>query len=95
MRKIEKEMLAAVEQVKNYANGNTTVRVAKNEIRVYLHSNLIYKETAEGRFFTLAGWNTPTTRSRLNALGIDVRQKNFTAVYDGVEISSDEWVKVL
>lgn len=94
MRKIEKEMLAAVEQVKNYANGNTTVRVAENEIRVYLHSNLIYKETHEGRFFTLAGWNTPTTRSRLKALGIDVRQKNFAAVYDGAEISSNEWVRI-
>lgn len=95
MRKIENEMLYAVRSRKNWHSGNTEVRISDggNWCKVYLHGNLIYTHCLESgeRKFTLAGWNTPTTRSRLNALGVNVGQRNFTPYYNGEEISSYKW----
>ena len=78
MRKIEKEMLAAVCEHRNWNCGNTIVTCENNVVCVYLHGNLIYEDDMDERreSFTLAGWNTPTTRSRLRALGADICQKN-------------------
>jgi hypothetical protein len=78
MRVIEKQMIEAVKAGKNWLNGNTRVHhdpvVGGCEVEVYLHGNLIAKRFFRGEDkpgewkITLAGWNTPTTRSRLNAL---------------------------
>jgi hypothetical protein len=78
MRVIEKQMIEAIKAGKNWLNGNTRVRhdpvVGGCEVEVYLHGNLIAKRFFRGEDkpgewqITLAGWNTPTTRSRLNAL---------------------------
>ena len=40
------------------------------EMYLYLHGNLIanFNQIQKGLYFTLAGWNTPTTRERLNGL---------------------------
>ena len=40
------------------------------EMSLYLHGNLIanFNQIQKGLYFTLAGWNTPTTRERLNGL---------------------------
>ena len=40
------------------------------EMYLYLHGNLIanFNQIQKGLYFTLAGWNTPTTRDRLNGL---------------------------
>lgn len=45
--------------------------------QVYLHNSLIYQESLwpngqKRTMFSLCGWNTRTTRSRLNALGINI-----------------------
>ena len=90
MRKIEKAMCAAVKRMENLNCGNTKVVVVGGCLaHVYLHNNLIavVDNSLHGKF-TLAGWNTTTTRSMLNALGVGVCQRNHVAVYDGVEISS-------
>lgn len=74
MRKIEQEMLYAIRQKKNWQNGNTRVEHTEDgRTLVYLHSNLIAELTprefwASQLSITLAGWNTPTTRSRLTAI---------------------------
>lgn len=78
MRVIEKQMIEAIKAGKNWLSGNTRVRhdpvVGGCEVEVYLHGNLIAKrffrgEDKPGKWqVTLAGWNTPTTRSRLTAL---------------------------
>lgn len=104
MRKIEEAMCAAVKTRKNWQSGNTRVesRRAENggvEIFVYLHGNKICEvyENLSGcyeKYFSLAGWNTSTTRSRLHALGIGVSSKNFAPMYNGTEIDSYKWYKV-
>ena len=92
MRKIEEAMCAAVKERRDWKSGNTEVVNAYWCVNVYLHGNLIYREYLDGTVeFTLAGWNTVTTRSRLNALGIEVRQKNFNAIYNGEEINESKW----
>ena len=100
MRKIENGMCAAVEARFNWNCSNTQVQVNMNDnkVEVYLHGNLIYKKLEGVASFTLAGWNSNTTRSRLRALGVSVRCYDHTPQMkvDGewVDISSDEWYNV-
>jgi hypothetical protein len=70
MRKVEKQLIAAIEARKPFKRGNTYYDGAS---RVYLHGNLIASDEFDTGepcpwMFNLAGWNTVTTRSRLNAL---------------------------
>ena len=98
MRQIEKQMLAAVKERRNWRSGNTEVTVRTdiygcNHIEVRLHDNLIFKQNdaEDSAEFTLAGWNTPTTRSRLRALGIKVYQRDFSAYYNERFIYKTDW----
>ena len=95
MRQIEIEMLYAVCNRKNMNKSNTQVQVREDgSIWVRLHGNLIAHLAHRGDSglwqFTLAGWNTPTTRSRLRALGIDIRQRGGVPYYKGKPISIRE-----
>lgn len=71
MKKIDRW---TVETLKNgagvYSCDNTVVRIAPDGARIVeLFGNKIFYINARGvAFFTLAGWNTQTTRARLNAL---------------------------
>lgn len=94
MRKIEKAMCEAVQMRTNWSESNTIVEVFGDEVTVYLHGNAIYRVVDGVKYFTLAGWNTPTTRSRLHALGVPVTQKHFAPMYNGVEIDSTRWYNV-
>ena len=90
MRKVEEQMNYAIRHRKNWAGSNTTVRCFKEngittEMQVLLHGNLIaWFDTASNDFnISSAGWETVTTKSRLNAIleefasGTRVIQKNF------------------
>jgi hypothetical protein len=105
MRSIESKMLAAIRAGKSARLGNTVVQVipGTGAWRVYLHNNLIANGGSVGLSFTLAGWGTPTTRSRVNAL-LSVFAAGNARVYQraGVQqfsqggqsrdIGSSEWV---
>lgn len=74
MRKIEEKMLSALRSKKNFTSNNTFVEYNKYKdiSSVYLHGNWIYSfyhETGQ-EFFSMSRWETPTTKSRLRALGI-------------------------
>ena len=86
MRKIETQMNAAIANSTNWQSGNTSVHFNEEESIsiVRLHGNKI-AEIGEGfiRLFD-GGWQTNTTKSRLNAIleangadGDKVFQKNF------------------
>ena len=94
MRAIEKRMVAAVNSKHNLNESNTQVMQANGNTYVYLFENCIYKIINGKRFFTLCGWNTTTTRSRLAALGVNVTTKNGTPFWNGNPISSNVWYKV-
>lgn len=69
MRKIEQAMIKAIkDQRAGWQSGNTSVECALGACEVRLHGNSIARITEDAVCVTLAGWPTPTTRSRLNAI---------------------------
>ena len=70
MRKIETQMNNAIKSQKNWAGSNTTVITEDNESRVMLHGNHIatYNHTLKELELFDGGWQSVTTKSRLNAL---------------------------
>lgn len=96
MRQIEKQMLAAVKNGRNFKSSNTEVETQSNgNTYVYLFGNCIYKIVNGTPKFNLCGWNSATTRSRLNALGVNVTSKNGKPHYNGKPISANSgWIAV-
>ena len=94
MRKVEREMLRAIDARETKTLGNTFVRfdAEDNVSAVFLHGNHIADfwhplewKTGfmEPNLETLAQWPTPTTKSRLRALGVNVTQKAGVIAVDG------------
>ena len=87
MRLIEQQMNSAVRNKKNFSKANTMVRYDKDEnlSRVYLHGHNIadYDHSNGKAWISSCGWETNTTKSRLNAFldevayGVSVFQKNW------------------
>jgi hypothetical protein len=85
MRKIERQMNAAITNKVDWKSGNTEVNFIDGVSFVFLHGNKI-AEVGDNflRLFD-GGWQTTTTKSRLNAIlqehglpGECVFQKNWT-----------------
>lgn len=83
---------------------NTLVRTSVREdgaitTTVYLHGNLIAQKSGvlnENWGFKMCGWNTPTTRSRINAIASEFGQSGVCQskgkLYSaGKEINAVEW----
>ena len=87
MRLIEQQMNSAVRNKKNFSKANTMVRYdkAENLSSVYLHGHRIadYDHSKGKAWISSCGWETVTTKSRLNAFldevafGVFVFQKNW------------------
>ena len=75
MRKIEMEMNAAIRYRRNFSKANTSVRCFKTngittDVDVFLHGNHIASLDTATHKLTIkdGGWQSVTTKSRLNAL---------------------------
>ena len=88
MRVIEKNMNAAIRNGKDFRSGNTSVTHSINadgisEAIIKLHGNHIGTVTNDALLLFDGGWQSNTTKSRLNALlfefsyGMRVFQKNW------------------
>ena len=86
MRKIESQMCAAIHNNQDWSNANTRVIYSpiRNTSEVYLHNNLIAIVADDDMQIFDGGYQSNTTKSRLNALcsefcvdGECVYQKNF------------------
>ena len=86
MRKIEQQMCAAVQKNINWQSGNTSVHFNEESgvSVVRLHGNKIAEVSDNDMTIFDGGWQTVTTKSRLNALceefciaGEGVFQKDF------------------
>ena len=85
MRKVEMQMNTAIRYRRNWAGSNTMVRVSREVIEVFLHGNHIATYNYADKELALfdGGWQSNTTKSRLNALcyefatGYRVFQKNW------------------
>ena len=89
MRKVTEQIKKAFEQGESLKVGNTRT----DGTSVFLHGNEIIRRDISGIVFaTLAGWNTPTTRERVNGItGMSFHQVGFEACLDGQPISSTDW----
>ena len=99
MRKIEQQMVNAVNNRDTWKGGNTEVSWNVNDSegqlvgQVHLHGHLIaWLEQHDGDIVvipekkTFRDCPTATTRSRLVALGVDACIRNFEACIDGVPV---------
>ena len=93
MRKLEERMNNAIRNRRNFSNSNTSVQTCSffdndvycEESKVFLYGNHIATYDHVNKELTLfdGGWQTVTTKSRLNALcnefatGFSVFQKNW------------------
>ena len=84
MRKIESEMNAAIKSNTNWSSGNTQVVTNMGVSTVYLHGNKIAMVDDTSLTLFDGGYQSNTTKSRLNALcdefciaGEGVFQKDF------------------
>jgi hypothetical protein len=89
MRKVTERIKKAFEQGKALKIGSTRT----NGTSVFLHGNEIIRRDVSGLVFaTLAGWNTPTTRERVNGIaGMSFHQVNFEPCLDGEPINPNDW----
>jgi len=108
MRKVEEQMLRLMERrATGNAGSNTTVFTDEGVTRVYLHGNKIAELDAQGRvYISDAGWQTVTTKSRLNAIinyfldgtKVGVTQSDYEwFVYDHAQITymkEGQWYKL-
>lgn len=76
MRKITSQAAKAFHNNHPFSLSNTTVTHENDETKMYLHGNLIALKDARGLFVTNAGWQSNTTKERLNGLsGVSIYQK--------------------
>jgi hypothetical protein len=89
MRKATEQIKKAFEQGKSLKVGNTRT----DGTSVFLHGNEIIRRDVSGLVLaTLAGWNTPTTRERVNGIAeMNFHQVAFEPCLDGQPISSTDW----
>jgi hypothetical protein len=96
MKKVTETIAKALEQGSKKSLGNTMT----DGNAVFLHGNKIAEWRENGLHMSLAGWNTATTRERLNgiaqALGLEVSftQKAFEPYLNGKLIDANAWHNV-
>ena len=89
MRTITKESIAAFNNAKTFNKQNMSVEVLPNVTILKLHGNSIayqYNNPERTLSITNCGWDTPTTKERLNGIsGVDIRQKRGIWYLNGTE----------
>ncbi len=100
MRKIESEMQAAIVEQRNWSKANTSVTVdSEGDVDVLLHGHRIATISTTGNLkLSSCGYQTTTTKSRLNAIldcffnNLAISQKDFVwyigndMFFDGYQI---------
>lgn len=102
MRKVEEKMIAAVKRGKGFCGGNTAVtwNDSGRAFYVSLHGNTIARGELDAvgnpvlTAVNLCGWNTVTTRSRLNAFGLGIYTKRFVPYIGATEVPESGWTEV-
>jgi hypothetical protein len=79
-RKITTKAIEAFLNNKSFSSGNTRVIIDGDWTKLILYSTTIAQkriDTPDRLILATGGWNTPTTKERLNALpGVSIYQKN-------------------
>lgn len=79
MRKVTQNSVNAFMNAQQFREGNTTVEVKENVTILKLHNNPIaykYNDPEKTLSITNAGWQSNTTKERLNAIpNVSIQQK--------------------
>lgn len=98
-RKITMQAVRALENSKNFKSGNTQVTYEPDRevARMFLWGNEIARKFDDGSLYiNLCGYNTVTTRERLNGLcGVNLTTCKGQAILNGVNVKSNGWICVL
>jgi hypothetical protein len=92
MRKIEQQMVDAINRRIDFSSANTlVVKIDDVNSAIYLHGNHIADVNSLNGFVmvnthTLRQWATPTTKSRLRALGANVSTRKGITYLNNVAI---------
>lgn len=95
--KISSEAAHAFLNNKNFKRDNTEVVVDADETRMYLHGNCIARGDDLMIKLRDCGWQTKTTKERLNAIlkqcawDVQIYQKNFEWFFQDEEGNVCEW----
>ena len=89
MRQITKQSIAAFLNGEKFSKQNMLVEVLPNVTILKLHGNAIaylYNDPQKTLSITNAGWQSNTTKERLNALpNVSIQQKNYVWYLNGKE----------
>ena len=92
-REIDYKTAAAFLNGYNFKQGNTEVKYYPDtdEVEMYLHGNKIAYSDRGKTYINLCGYNTLTTRARLNALCDNkLKQKNNKLYFDDEQIEDNK-----
>tara|TARA_R110000803_G_scaffold4911_9_gene16359 strand:+ start:2904 stop:3206 length:303 start_codon:yes stop_codon:yes gene_type:complete len=89
MRKITRESVDAFMNARKFKKGNMQVEVLPNVTILKLHRNVIayrYNDPESTLRITNAGWESVTTKERLNGIpGVSIHQKDWVWYLNDVE----------
>lgn len=96
MRQIDVLATTAFCEHRTLKIGNTRVEIVDNKPHMYLHGNCIAKLNEDNDLLiNHCGWETPTTRSRLNALpGVNIRSLKGNFVLNNIHVMQNGWINV-
>lgn len=95
MRKITEQAVGAFLKGHNFKSDNTEVNTTNNNVGYYLHDNLIALKSGDKIEVSLAGWNTSTTRERLNGIpGVSISTRKGQAYLNGNPIDNNKFYVV-
>lgn len=84
MRAITQNAVSAFNNAQNFRQSNTKVVAENGTTKLYLHNNLIAVKDKNGLQITDSGWQSNTTKERLNGLqGVSITQKNWQWYLNG------------
>lgn len=94
-RKITRESIKAFIGCYNFNKDNTSVdEVARNNSELFLHGNCIASNKDGKIEVTTAGWNTTTTRERLNGIpGVQINTRKGQLYLNG-EKWDGGWISI-
>lgn len=101
MNKLEQTVITRFLKDQPVRISNTKVERVGNETHLFLHGNLIAKKMGTEIWGCMAGWGTPTTRSRLNAVaravgGRGIYRKNWVwHLDDGTPLDVFTWYPIV
>lgn len=96
MRKVDVLMATAFCEHRTLKMNNSRVEIVDGKPHMYLHDNCIAKEDENGDLLiNHCGWETNTTRSRLNALpDVNISSYKGTFILNDVHVMPEGWINV-